>query len=528
MRNISLSLFLFLSLFGFSQITKVNGTVVGEIQIGSQYCYILAENGTSNFYKSTVCSTVLASNSPVTLVFSNRTDGMIDVRTEVSNEIILARLLLNDNNVVTPEILSILPDVNHEMLIFRSQEHLQEFYELIEISVIANSDSSAQMDGKLAEIEALFNGFLSYRKYFNDKYFSRDQSFTDEQITQLEKEDFINNEVLKSLFNSFRFIGIGDSIYYYNDQDEIVGLSESHLEILDDLKVLSREKDNRGTSIFNREANLSTKNEVVLISKKKQIGTKGYVPIDLFYTYQSYPILDHLVESCNPFKKGLKIELNEIYHPNAPFTEGSSTPYNFSGAGSILTINWGDGTTQTINNYDGGYINHVYPSSQNYQVNTVLTFEDLYGDIRQAYDGVNYGTQILFNTETTCAEHDASEPLSVTSGNWKLSAEIWVNHNIFGHHIGAYSHAWKFVNGEWKRRNSRIHVSIDAKFRNDQCEITETKTNSKTHNNDKRIQTVKSKLFKKYKNIGVNDVKSGHSLEEGGTTISFNLVLNPC
>lgn len=528
MKHISLSLFLLLSVFGYSQITKVAGTVIGEIQIGSQFCYILSENGTTNFYKSTVCSTELESNSAVTLVFSNRTDGMIDVRTDVSNEIILARLLVNDNNVVTTEILSILPRVNHEMLIFRSQEHLAEFYDLIDLSVSAASDSSAQIDEKLGEIEALFNGFVSYRKYFNDKYFSRDPSFTEDQITNLEKEDFISNEVLKSLFNSYRFIGIGDSLYYYNDVDEIVGFSEDHSSLLNQMKTISRIKDDEGISIFDTEANLLTKDEVALISKKMTKGGKAFVFISSDYTYHSIPLLHHLVENCNPFKKGVKIELNEVYHPNGPFAEGDYTPYDFNGAGASLFINWGDGTNQTVNNYNGGFVYHVYSGSQSYSVITTLTFVDLYGVTRQVTDGAGYGTPIMFNTETGCSEQDASQSASSTSGNWKLTTKIWVNHNLFGHHIGAYSHAWKYVSGEWKRRSTRIHVSINAKFRNDECEITETKTDSKTHNNDKRIETVKTKLFKKYKNVGINDIKSGHSLEEGGTTIIINMDLDPC
>ncbi len=109
-----------------------------------------------------------------------------------------------------------------------------------------------------------------------------------------------------------------------------------------------------------------------------------------------------------------------------------------------------------------------------------------------------------------------------------MTTKIWVNHNLFGHHTGAYTHSWKWVSGEWKRRDSRIHVSLDAKFRNDECEVTETKTDSETHNNDRRIEIVKTKLFRKYKNVGIHDVKSNHTLQDGGTTITINMELDPC
>lgn len=528
MKKISLSFFLLICLTSFSQITKTEGTIIGEILVGEQHSYIISESGTSNYYKSSVCSTILPNSSVVTLVYTEREDGMIDVRNDISNEIILAKLLNTENGVINTEILSELPSVLNEMLVFRNEDHLTRFYDLVDLSVSSASDSSAEMNEKLAEIEDLFNGFVSYRKYFDDKYFVGDKAFTESEIASLENEDFISNEVLKSLFNSYRIIGIGDSIYYYNDMDEIVSFSDEDIAILNDIKVLSRAKDIEKVSIFDISSGLMTKDLVVLTSKKKKKLPKSVIAINLDYSYHSIPVPYHLVESCNPFKKGIQIQLNEVYHPNQAYADQTYTAYNFNGAGASLFINWGDGNSQTVSNYDGSFIYHTYTGSQTYSVSTILTFVDLYGITRQMYDGENYGTAILFNTETACSELDAAQYASSSSGNWKMTTKIWVNHNIFGHHIGAYTHSWKWVSGEWKRRDSRIHVSINATFRNDECEVTETKTDSKTHNNDRRIETVKTKLFRKYKNVGIHDVKSNHTLQEGGTTITINMELDPC
>ena len=240
-------------------------------------------------------------------------------------------------------------------------------------------------------------------------------------------------------------------------------------------------------------------------------------------------------------KKKLRITVEEGVYADTTYNYDSTSytidwidsPFDIGSASATLVIEWGDGITQTINNYSGQWLSHNYPSSSvgtYVYPTTTLTFDDSNGDVQQLEDGniVNGGASISFYVNYACANAEIAQWSSQESGIWKMTTKIWITDNFFGNHIGSYTHAWKKKNnGNWERHKADIWCEVNGVFRNNDCIQQSTKTGSKYRHLFKKVQKTKTKLFKHY-DISNGDINSGHYMIKGNLTLQLGMVINPC
>ncbi len=528
-------LFVFISFQYFAQSEKP-GEVISKIPIGSQYYYYLKENGTENYYKSSVTNNVeLIYGQNVQLRFVSRPDSLIEVFDPNSPTIILAKLIKNTNNVNDPNAVLAnlklrLPTVKDSILYFQSKKHFDEVYDL------TNSYLTTQRNGKksnklLKKIEKQFDQYVSFNEAYELKYALEDSSFTEKEIETIEAEDFINNEILKIYLNNHRFVGIGDSLYYYHNRELIISTHNSNYsKIIKLFKEVSRLETLSGYDAFNPHSELGQNRDVVYQSKAKS-KTHGTAAKQLVefpdVRYRTALIIDFYPESCNPYKKGLAVSLFKEIDPDASGGWQTVSGWKigtYPAPTASLVVDWGDGTSSTYSNYIEETVYHTYATAGEFLPITTLNFYTL-----SMQDGRNIpgGIDIYFNTTDACTHQDRSTDGTLTSGNLKLYAELYVNHNIFGNHIGSKTHAWKYQSGGWRRKVANITCSVNGAFRSDQCVVVETKTGSDSERQE-RVDVQVNKYHRDYKNAGNQGISSHHTLSLGETNIVLDLTLTPC
>ena len=442
LRNFKLSvLFTSLSLFAFNQEIK-DASVITEMHLGQQHYYILNETGTENFYKTSPNDLILNNNQFVQLRFNQRPDDMVEIIVPAFNEFLLARKIDVPVGGISPRLEFRLPKQVNDILFFESEKHIAEVHDLMTNYLATAPIKDVNIQNKLNLIENKFSGFVSYRQWFENKYDIKNDGFTALEITKMEKEDFINDDILKTFFNSRRFLGIKDSIYYYHEEGVILRFQKDNAAALAFVTDVSLTQDNNGYDVFQTDFNFQTQYTIEIISSKGGsllVPEKGITIVTPILSYQSIPNFVYFAGSCQPLVKGLYFDVLRVI-----LAPASSSDYDLGSISTTLTIQWGDGNTTVTNNYTGQTIYHTYPTSGIFHPLTTISFVDDNGYPVTLVDGTySSGSPIEFNTSLTCSEDDKSLSGEVSSGNWKMTTEIWVNHNVFGHHIGAKTHAWK-------------------------------------------------------------------------------------
>lgn len=526
---------------GISQ-TTLNAVILGEVPLGN-YSYYIAESGSQHF-KSTMCTpNSLLTNSNITLTkVEDETYKFINN----NGEVVLFRIIQDKYSEIIPEEIKwLLPSMIDDILYFENQKHLFDFQDKVNnyLSGFSGSVQETQMN----LIMSNFSGFYSFHQYFIDKYDVFDKEFTEREIDEMNKVDCVNDFVLKHLLNSHKVLGVASEVHAWHSTELILSVAINDLSRVKNY--LYEVCDNNNLDPWSATYPLFQSGLVTFRSENisKNPLHKNILILDAAgdnLRYQSIPTPIHIVESCNKFKKALKMELFEetttaVYDPGTNSYHNQVDYHAFPNTYNLV-IDWGDGgSLQTINNYTGDEIEHTYASEGNFYPIVKIMFDDINGQSRFMYDGTYAPTTgssniplmpfpINFATNLACSTQDKELPGSKTEGNYRLDAKIWVNHNIFGHHIGSYTHSWKKNgNGKWKRKIGKIYCNVHGTFRNEACEVTETKSGSDTENQE-RVQETVTKLFRKYKAAGNNSIYSEHHLTNDGTYINLTLTLTPC
>lgn len=530
---------MFVSKFGFSQ-NQIDGTVRSVIELGLfKYC-IIQQDGTNNYYKSSTYSSNIFLNQELKIDTTYRKDNRVVLNIPDVSEIVLAQKLGSSvNTYLMTKIGSELPNCIDGTLFFTDTTQLRIFIELVSNEYLTLDDDSETRSLKLDSIQNLFPNFISYKNYFINKYDYENGEFTEKEIEDMNKEDFINDDVIKSIFNEFKFIGVGDSIYYYHSVDEVISfLSEDELAYVATKRISQLENaieyDVFGVNseFFKNEGQYN-----VSSTKKKRRNSKGIasLPSNQYVLFQTIPVLTHFVEDCSR-KRGLSFELwtAYTYYNNDECEYGCNINEKYEGNNQKLTIDWGDGTTQIINNYNGNDPNtplivHEYLTAGVFNVETILEFEDIYnGEHVVILDGTTPSTLVTFNTNVVCAELNKEVYGWGGNPNWKLYAECWANSNFTGSWIGSKTEAWERQNnGNLKKSRARIYTQIEGDFLDFNCVVREHAEDDKERSNDKEISVREYNIHKRSK-ISNGDTKSSHFLKKGNNNIHLNLVLNPC
>lgn len=532
-----LFLFLIISKFGFVQ-NQIDGTVRSVVELGLfKYC-IIQQDGTNNYYKSSTYSSNIKLNQELKIDTIHRKDNRVVLIIPDVQEVVLGQKLGSSvNTYLMTKIGSELPICIDGTLFFTDTTHLRVFIDLVSNEYLLDDDDSEVRSLKLDSIQNLFPIFISYKNYFNAKYDYENGEFTEKEIEDMNKEDFINDDVIKSIFNEFKFIGVGDSIYYYHSIDEIISFHSEDEDAYKATKRISQLENAIDYDVFGINSEFF-KNEGqynVSSTKKKKNKPKGIasLPSNQYVNFQTIPKLTHFVEDCSR-KRGLSFELwkSYIYYDNGDCKFGCNVNETFLGTNQKITINWGDGTTQVINNYNGNLnttntIVHEYLTAGNFNVTSILEF-DVYGEHVEILDGFTPSDRITFNTNIVCAELNKEVYGWGGNGNWRLVAECWANSNFTGSWIGSKTESWERQNnGNYKKSRARIYTQVEGDFLDNNCVLREHAEDDKERSNDKDVSVREYNIHKRSK-ITNGDLKSSHFLKKGNNNLHLNLILNPC
>lgn len=506
-------LFTIITFLGFTQ--NRNANVIGTISYGeTEYCY-LNEAGTNIIYKSAAYISSELNDGQLVEIQSTENEGQV----KVISSSLSTELYAQKNEVGNELFLEIdsAPTLEYEILFFENEEKAKNYYESIEL-YLDHSNEELDVNDLLDNIEESFAGYESFRTFFNNKYDFENGEFQKEQITRIEEEDFLSDEILKTLLNKDRLVGLGNEIIYFHNETQKVRIQKSDIDALLTLQSINDDDD---LFLMNLDSKYEIEAPLVQTSKYE----KGFVIIS-GKKYETSPQVENV--NCSIYEKRLRILFSECTWDQVPQDwdctvlsglDLISFPYSIQ-----LTIDWGDGSPlETISDYTCGYVNHVYPTQGVYYPTTTFSFSSA---VIEDGNGTT-GNSIVMNVSTSCQENPYHTYGNTFSNDWILTSKLWYKINMFGTKIGAYSHAWKKQNnGYWKRKKATLHTKVMGDFRNDDCDIALQKQGQKTKTR-KKVQKTKSSVITDY-DIYNGDVRSIHWLSKGSIYIYKELVLNPC
>lgn len=535
-----LILSLFCGALGLSYAQETDANILGSVEIGGARYYVLQDPGTGKYFKSEITSVdVLKYGDIVKLEQQVDLNGFQQIKDASFNNLFKAKEQTssqpnNGVNYVDPQVLYRLPKVKNGVLFFENRKHFDELYNYIDAYLDSKKDIPGKKDA-LALIESKISGYISFRTYFDQKYNSETNEFSDAEVEMIEKEDFLNDEILKFFINNRRQVVIGSE--YYFGFDFYTAMSVSTREFDKYQSIFDNLHNDPLFSPYNVNYPIYHDSKVSVLSTTKELKKQksGWIWLNgsAYYHRLTYEI-NHIPVLCDPNTKALTVNVEygyfDITEPSSP--DNFEEWYDLSGKNAVLKINWGDGSAvQTISNYTGQAINHTFPGPNTYPIFVKVTFIDAFNNVSVLSEGnVSQGENPISIevTDVACGSSDKEKSLSTISGDWKLYSEIWVTDNWLGNRVGALTHSWKKKsNGNWTRKISNITAKIDAQMRNSDCEVVQNLSETDVENQE-RVDAVKFKLFKRYRAVANADIKSYHKLVKGGTTIIVNMEITAC
>lgn len=523
-KNIISILFIFFIYSGKTQEFR-DANVVAVITLGAHHYSIINETGTDNYFKTSPHEIgELSQDQNVELKFhpNNQNQAKVIASSLKSN---LFCHLIGSNSPINEfvDVLELMPTLENEILFFEDRAHIDAFYDEVTL-LFARSDK--EMDVLLDIIEDQFDGFTSYRTWFNQEYNWLDGAFTKEDIDRISNLDFINDEIQKTMLNQEMLVGLSDSIYYFHSANVQIAIQKDNSRLLNILKDLTPDYD-----IFEPSSFLVVfQTEAKLISGLNSISPpKGEAVItdDLYY---ETTVSTSSPDECDTYTHKVRVYLYEFFTDVDDDQIVTLMPQQ----GTVsLTIDWNDGSNpQVVDNYISQWVSHTYPEEGVYNPTTSITFEDKNGGTNTIEDGNGTdGQEFQLLVKDGCTSNDAEKPGDVIDGDWGMGTKVWVSNNILGNHVGSYTHAWKKNNdGMWERHKADIYTSVHGVFRDfTDCDVQVTKDGQDIANLKKKVQTTKHKFFDYYKyKFGDADVSSHHYMIKGVLILEKDLVLNPC
>ena len=487
-------------------------TVAAILPLGSQEYSILHEDASDNYYRtSPYPAGTFVHNQLVEL---HKTE-VIRVISPSLHEYLYAQPMSSPGSGNSRLPFSDLPVLDNEILFFRDEAHARTFYDQLRESLELDDNPEIAADDKLDVFEEYYPGFLSYRSLLRKKHDRENGSFTQIEIEAAVAEDFVNDDVQKTFLNHNRMVGIGNTVYYFHQKDVTVKTDRSNFPEIAVLAGLDAEIDLYETSIPNQKGHF----EIIAPGINSAMKSEAFIDDNNKVVVQ--PWLNNV--DCDIYTKELLMNIQW-----GTFDDGTNQwdydPYHVNHGSVQLTINWDDNTPlQVIDEYTGEWINHTYPTTGDYKPTTIVAFP---GGTLEDGEGTN-GSPILFKVQYACAGFSSSVYGANIVGNRMLVSKLWKTSNMFGTHVGSFSHSWKQDGNGWILSKAAIYTDVNADMRNDDCEYMVTESGCKAHINDKKIEKVKHTLFSQF-DIYNGDIKSHHYLEKDGIKIIIDLVLNPC
>ena len=411
------------------------------------------------------------------------------------------------------------PDVSNNMLFFDNKAHLEDYYDAID-TFLHDLDSNEQETLDL--IEAQYGGYESYRTNFNTANNWLNGSFTSQQIEDISRADLFKDEILKTLMSKDRMIGIDDTVYYHHAENISFKIHKDCTAIISDMRALIQDEEIfRNGKVFKMEDSFDMISALFQAYEPKATATYSNCII-----YHTQIWTADVV--CSTNERKIRVQVNEQYCTGA---NGSSAMNYDINLGETLVIDWGDLHITTHPNYSGEWITHSYPYGVHgqYSPKTTINFVDVNGVTQSLEDGAGTnGQDFGISVGSACTDANASDYDWEESGDYKLTAQIWIDNDATFNNVGAKSTAWKKNSaGLWEMIKASLYAEISADVRNSSCHFKNNRYGDKQRNNRKSITEIELKLFNHY-NFFTGDVNSSHEMNKNGVTIQFDMELNPC
>lgn len=534
-----LILSLFCGALGFSYAQEKDANILGSVEIGGSRYYVLQETGNGKYYKSELTSiATLEYGDPVKVDQRQDLDGLYQIKDVSLNNLFRAKeessTTSTDPNAVDPAILYRLPRVYRGMLVFENKQHFDELYNSIE-SYLEDKKVIPGKKEALSLVEAQIDNYISFREYFESKYPGEEvfaDGYTDEEIEQIEKEDFMHDEIIKFFMNQYRMVIIGEDTYYYHD---FYSSLKYDVALLDDLQTeTERIAWAPNFDLIQGGSFLPFREDVEVLSKKYFVGKN---------------MAKDLKPSTDPKKPKFNITTTYVFHyPTDPcdyqqigfqvltFIDGE--PLQLGNVNQAdLVVNW-PGATSSYGPYNIPYIPYhnqvvihpdLFPGEKTISYSLNFNYNGENYDFKDGFPTWLYPNQHVLGytiSNGVCTEMDDSKGAWKEQSGWKMYAEIWVKNNWTGNKVGSLTHSYKKKsNGKWVRKIAHIEAEIDANLRNGDCEWAQTVSDNDIENQE-RVDIVKNKLFHKYQSLTNIDINSHHYLSKDGVTITNYLEIN--
>ncbi len=474
-----------------------NATVVSGFQFGPNYFYYL-QNTYGTYKTAAMPDPLLTVSQTVYLLPTSEEDEYTIPGLSQNYEVAAYAVDAEYMQIGNPDIPSnILPyhRVDFDILVFSDNQHLDTVSNYLEYldSVYYNLD--------FEEIAAAFHdnfpGFYSYFQFYNDTY-DEDYVFEDDEaLLDMFEEWFIDDDLLRAVFNSQRMIGIDKKIYLWLNYDVILSVSDDDTLGIEDLIHLSNYPELLTIYLLKPNITLESSGPYTFVT---EFNTRAivYSNTESRY-YASIPVTGS--GECNNNIKTLQFDI--IQSEPTELTTIPDTliysPYITSLSQTVvLKVNWGDGTNDEYLDYFGQTITHEYMSSGTYYPVTELI---LINQSINLFDGLGTDGELIeyvVDDQQNCSiePHRDQEIVLSNDGIYKLICVHWYERRFGSWQLGGRTTILKknqFGTG-YKKHKGKITATVDGIiYEPTNCGSPQNKYGSKTRK--KRHSLQKRKTF---------------------------------
>ncbi len=189
-----------------------------------------------------------------------------------------------------------------------------------------------------------------------------------------------------------------------------------------------------------------------------------------------------------------------------------------------FVIDFGDNTSETVGTTAELDITHEYPNFGVYTMTITATFINIEGNTQT----IDLEYQIHVNG--ACSEESNSEQFAVNNSTRQMTGYLVFKKDLLGAKWKANTTGWKWKNNKWKKEKGALKVQGWGTFRDDDCNVSETKNGSASCSKCKsKCVSRRAGLFQYKRLIGSDDVRSYHKASfSNGSVFEIELVLDPC
>lgn len=512
---------------------NVIGNVYSVINIGTlDYSYIYNEQF-SIFYKTTAYpSGLLNQSEQVQLKVDSTNSNEYNIQVIKNLDVITAfatKLKKENFNLPINSVYG-MPVLENEILFFQNQDHFDEFYSIL--NDFSNSKFEERID-LLHLFENQFTGFTSFNRYLEETYDWENGEFTETEIDNRYKIDFLQDYVIKSICNKYAEVGIGNDIHVFlrenitNDCITIF-INKNDAKNIDAIRLLNKDAKKIENLARLKDLIIAHGGSIIKTNKTKSItyilDNNNGKEIKLIYNDQ--PSFDNV--NCSIFKKTFNLTIDR----SCDSIELINTT-NFSAS---VVINWGDGSStnsifpsfvgQTELNYSFISETHTYSTVGNYTITYSLTINSEHINSQISYHSGQTG---IITVGSACGELYINAPSKRIwiNGTYSMLCDAWINNWYAYRCVGSATEAWrKKNNGNLVKENGNIQCSITAVYRDNNCNIWENEYEY-DEKYGKHVQTIVTKWWRKF-DYSNGDTFSHNYYERNNAIVETSIPLNPC